>query len=154
MQQTQALGHPITASVLLTDCHDRLLIVRARDRWQLPGGLVEQRESPRAAAAREVREELGLDIDLREHNLLAFEWIEASTPDRLDRLALVFAGPRLDAADLDRITLQATELDEWRMVFRDDALLMLHPLIRRRIVGPLQLHTSTVYLETRNERTA
>jgi 8-oxo-dGTP diphosphatase len=33
-------------------------------RWQLPKGIVEQGESPEAAALREVREEAGIDADL------------------------------------------------------------------------------------------
>ncbi|MGW8376904.1 NUDIX domain-containing protein [Streptomyces sp. ODS28] len=58
-----AAGIPATASVLLTDPGGRLLLVRSRHRlrsWHLPGGLVEEGESPRRAARREAREELGL----------------------------------------------------------------------------------------------
>jgi 8-oxo-dGTP diphosphatase len=32
--------------------------------WEFPGGKVESRESPRSAVAREIREELGLSIDV------------------------------------------------------------------------------------------
>jgi 8-oxo-dGTP diphosphatase len=121
----------------------------------MPGGLVEAGESPREAATREVHEELGLELDLQEHNLLAVEWVEARRPGRRNRVAFVFAGPELAPADLDRIRLDAAELDEWRMVHRHDSEYLLHPAIRRRIVGPLQLNTSAQYLETRNaERTS
>jgi 8-oxo-dGTP diphosphatase len=149
-----APGHPLTASVLLTDHSDRVLIVRAGDRWQLPGGIVETGESVRDAATREVREELGLTIDLDGRRLIAVEWIEATRPGRRDRIAFVFAGPQLTPADLDRIRLETTELNDWRMASRDDSLTMLHPTIRRRLLGPLQRHTAAQYLETRNaERT-
>jgi len=40
--------------------HDRL------DKWVAPGGHVDRDELPREAARREVREETGLDVDLRE----------------------------------------------------------------------------------------
>ncbi len=144
----------MTASVVLIDNRDRMLIVRHGDRWQLPGGLVEAGESPRDAAAREVREELGLSVEISEHHLIAVEWIEAPRPGRRDRVAFVFAGPELAPADIDRIRLDAAELNAHRLVGRDDALLMLHPMIRRRIVGPLQLTNTARYLETRNaERT-
>jgi 8-oxo-dGTP diphosphatase len=48
--------------MLLTDGSDRLLIVEPtyKPRWELPGGAVEYGESPRAAAMREVLEELGI----------------------------------------------------------------------------------------------
>jgi len=52
--------------VLLRD--DQLLMVRlerpGRSFWVLPGGAVEQDESPEDAARREVREETGLSIEL------------------------------------------------------------------------------------------
>jgi 8-oxo-dGTP pyrophosphatase MutT (NUDIX family) len=41
-----------------------LISVGERNRWQLPKGLVGARESPEAAALREVREETGLDAEL------------------------------------------------------------------------------------------
>ncbi|MEA2308606.1 MAG: hypothetical protein QOG41_986 [Thermoleophilaceae bacterium] len=45
---------------------DRVLLVRHtygdRRRWELPGGGVKRREPPHAAATREVREELGIEV--------------------------------------------------------------------------------------------
>jgi 8-oxo-dGTP pyrophosphatase MutT (NUDIX family) len=35
-----------------------------RQRWGLPGGLLQRGESPEAAAVREVREEVGVDVEL------------------------------------------------------------------------------------------
>ncbi|MDK8172437.1 NUDIX domain-containing protein [Curtobacterium citreum] len=45
---------------------DRFLLARQRDsgRWSLIGGGVEPGEEPRSALAREVREELGVGIDI------------------------------------------------------------------------------------------
>ncbi|WP_435206540.1 NUDIX domain-containing protein [Micromonospora sp. bgisy143] len=55
-----------SVSVVLVDEHERLLLVRhtgSPDRWGLPGGAVEIGESPAEAAVREVREEIGVQID-------------------------------------------------------------------------------------------
>jgi len=47
---------------------DRFLLVRQSDsgRWSLIGGGVEPGEEPRAALLREVREELGVDVEIAE----------------------------------------------------------------------------------------
>lgn len=152
-----ASGHPITASVLFTDEDDRILLVhparRPDGRWALPGGLVEAGESPVEAARREIQEELGLAADIRTTDLMAVEWLEATTPGRRARLAFVFAGPRLSPADAEGIVLQRREITRWAWAHPDTALEILHPRIAGRIRGPLQLPGSTLYLETRNERT-
>ncbi|MFB6943174.1 NUDIX domain-containing protein [Streptomyces sp. NPDC060286] len=146
-----APGHPLTASVLITNPGDNLLIVHPAKGgpWQLPGGIVEQNESPLDAARREGREELGLDLDIQEHDLFAVEWLQATRPGRRDRLAFLFAGPVLHQADTDHITLQRDELDAWRWATRTDAESLLHPAIAARIVGSLQTPGSAVYRETK-----
>ncbi len=151
-----APGHPVTASVLITDPSDNLLLVHpanGKDAWQLPGGIVEQCESPLDAVRREGREELGLDLDIRDFDLFAVEWLQATRPGRRDRLAFLFAGPVLEPADTDRITLQRDELDSWRWATRAEAKELLHPAIAVRIVGPLQTPGGAVYRERRHEGT-
>ena len=146
----------MTAAVLITNPGDDLLIVHPAEDdapWQLPGGIVEQGESPLDAVRREGLEELGLLLDVQEHDLFAVEWLQATRPDRRDRLALLFAGPVLHPTDTDRITLQRDELNAWRWATRAEAESMLHPAIAARIVGPLQTPGSAVYRETRHERT-
>ncbi|MFB7914671.1 NUDIX domain-containing protein [Streptomyces sp. NPDC056061] len=141
----------MTAYALITNPGGDLLIVHPAKGgpWQLPGGIVEQGESPVDAVRREGREELGLGLDIRERDLLAVEWLQATRPGRRDRLAFLFAGPVLRLADTDRITLQRDELDAWCWATRADAESMLHPAIAARIVGPLQTPGGAVYREIR-----
>ena len=54
----------VAADALVRDTAGRVLLVNPtyKEFWDLPGGMAEANESPRAAAERELREELGLTI--------------------------------------------------------------------------------------------
>jgi ADP-ribose pyrophosphatase YjhB (NUDIX family) len=55
------------AHVLALDANGRVLVVRTTylgPGWMLPGGRVEHGETPHAAAARETREETGLEVEV------------------------------------------------------------------------------------------
>ena len=55
--------------VTIFDDQDRLLMVKhvhpEREVWMVPGGAIEEDESSRAAAAREVLEETGLEVEVQ-----------------------------------------------------------------------------------------
>jgi 8-oxo-dGTP pyrophosphatase MutT (NUDIX family) len=71
MSTTSQVSTPrIGARVLLVDQHDRVLLIHARDPddpdhhwWELPGGGLDENESPEQAAQREVTEETGIELD-------------------------------------------------------------------------------------------
>jgi len=113
LAQLDALGQlprkRIGAGVLfLNDAGDVLLVNPTyKDYWEVPGGLVESGESPRTAAKREIREELGVDIVVG--RLLLIDWNPAGyLPD--DGVIFLYLGGRLD----DRqIRLPSDELSEW-----------------------------------------
>jgi ADP-ribose pyrophosphatase YjhB (NUDIX family) len=59
------------AGAVVRDANGRLLLIRrgrepARGRWSLPGGRIEPGETAMQAAAREVREETGLVVEVGE----------------------------------------------------------------------------------------
>jgi len=136
----------MAAGVLFTDQDGRVLLVEPtyKDEWEIPGGGVELDESPRAAAAREVREELGLDVE--PGRLLVVDYVPPQL-DRTEGLMFVFAGPSLYEAD---IRLQVEELRSWAWVLPGEADERLTPRMARRVraaVGNLQNALSAVYLE-------
>ena len=58
---------PLAAAVVVLDAEGRVLLVRhsyGKERWSLPGGEVDQGESPAEAAVREAREEAGIEVEL------------------------------------------------------------------------------------------
>ncbi|MEU6713800.1 NUDIX hydrolase [Nonomuraea sp. NPDC046802] len=137
----RADGCIITAHLLVSDVLGRWLVLRTatdHSRWQLPGGRAEPRESPRRAAERETREEIGLDLPA--HELLITAWV-AGNPGRRDRLSLIFGTRTVTTADLDAITLGTSEVDQWRLIRDSEANGAMHPLLAERLshltsVGP------------------
>lgn len=83
----------MAAGVVFTDDATRVLLLRPtyKDYWDIPGGYVVTGESPRQAAAREVREELGLSVTVGA--MLAVDW--APSENEGDKILFLFAGPNL-----------------------------------------------------------
>jgi len=131
--------HDVVAALLVEE--GRVLVVlRAADRrwypgvWDLPGGHVEPGEAPAAALTRELREELGVDVE----------------PDGHPHLRLDGDGFRLAVWVLRRwrgrpTNLAPDEHDELRFVDMDGlaALPLAHPHLGdmvRRAIGPPRVH--------------
>jgi 8-oxo-dGTP diphosphatase len=137
-------GKRMGAALLLRDSDDRILLVEPtyKPHWELPGGVVEAGESPRAAAAREITEELGLSVV--PGRLLVVDWVPPRDP-RTDGLMLVFDGGRCG----DPVRLPEDELRSWAWSDPGEAAQRLLPLLARRAAAALRaLHTSTtLYLE-------
>ena len=104
----------MASGALFRDDTGRVLLVRPtyKPGWEIPGGMVEPGESPRAACVREVQEELGLRPPIGD--LLVVDW--APQAPQGDKLLFVFDGGSLSAADHQAIHLQADELSEYRYV--------------------------------------
>ncbi|MDX1973676.1 MAG: (deoxy)nucleoside triphosphate pyrophosphohydrolase [Candidatus Sumerlaeia bacterium] len=82
-------------------------------KWEFPGGKVEHGESPPQALIRELREELGIEIEPR----FLREALTFSYPDRTDSLLLLFLECELASG-----TLHAREGQEFRWVTPEEAL--------------------------------
>ncbi len=123
----------MAVGAMLFDDERRVLIVKPsyRPKWLVPGGVVEQHESPRAACRREVREELGLEVEVG--RLLCVEYGSAAG-SHTEYLHFVFSGGVLSPAQLKQIAVDKTEIEEFRMVHRDEALAKLDERLARRIV--------------------
>jgi 8-oxo-dGTP diphosphatase len=108
----QLPGVVLGAGALITDPGGRVLVVKPnyRDYWTLPGGVCEHGEPPHVACAREVAEEIGLDVPVGA--LLALDWAQPHGAAARPIIHFVFDGGILQ--DGAAIVLQQEELDEFR----------------------------------------
>jgi 8-oxo-dGTP diphosphatase len=138
----------MAAGVLLFDPAGRVLLVDPvyKPTWEIPGGSVEADESPRAAAAREVKEELGLSTT--PGRLLAVDWVPPR-PQRSEGLMTVFDGGVLTGHQVAGIVLQSDELRGCAFVDSGRVHEFLNEMLTRRVLACLRARDAgtTLYLE-------
>jgi 8-oxo-dGTP diphosphatase len=138
----------VGADVLIRDQAGRLLLVdpKYKPDWDLPGGMAEANEPPHQAARRELREELGLDLNLR--GLLCVDWVSPHGPWD-DSLMFIFDGGVLSAAQCATLRLPGDELAEFRFCGADEAAARLRPYVWRRVRAALEAvhHGAPRYLQ-------
>lgn len=134
------------AGAVIRSGRGEVMLVRraygARD-WGVPGGIIEDGESPLAACRRELYEEL----DVRAHVLgpAVVDWVPARAP-RTAAVQWLFHVAAPDEAD---IRLPAEELTEWAWVAPEDLHDLLPSPTARRMVAALEVDPGRgpVYLE-------
>jgi 8-oxo-dGTP pyrophosphatase MutT (NUDIX family) len=137
----------VAAGVLFSDEAGRIMLVRPtyKDYWDIPGGYVEAGETPAQAAAREVREELGILAAVGP--LLVADW--APHPDEGDKFLLIFDGGALTPEQRAGVRLQAEELASYAFHDPAQAAELLIPRLGRRVTAAVDAHLAgrTAYLE-------
>lgn len=117
--------HRLAASVAVINKENKLLLIKNRRRgWEFPGGYVENGESVKAAAIREVKEEAGIEVQLTKFCGITQD-IENS------RCTLIFLGKAVnddklisgdDAIDADYFTINEA-LEKLKIKIKKDILL-------------------------------
>lgn len=122
----------MAAGLVCRDIAGRVLLVRPtyKPTWLVPGGVVEADESPADAVAREVREELGVELPIG--RLLTVDWLPAAGP-RTEGLMLLFDGGVISEATTATFQLPSEELSDWAFVEPDRFDAMLTPTLARRL---------------------
>src|SRR4051812_29349297 len=102
----------MAAAILFTDAAGRVLLVEPAYKayWEIVGGCVEENESPRQSAVREVKEELGKAVT--PGRLLVMDWVPPR-PGRTEGVMFVYDGGVLDEGAVADIRLPADELISW-----------------------------------------
>lgn len=107
----------------------------------MPAGLVESGESPRDAACREAREELGFDVAVG--RLLVIDWVPPGVlPD--DGLMLLYAAGLFDSS---QIALPPDELRFWAWCDRETVMARVPDFMFRRLDAALQALTDGSVIE-------
>jgi ADP-ribose pyrophosphatase YjhB (NUDIX family) len=123
----------VAAGALIRDPAGRVLFVvpNYKPFLDIPGGIVESGEAPSAACAREVGEELGLELPVG--RLLVVDWTPGRGPWS-DQVQFVFDGGVLDPDD-DAVTIRpaADELTGFRWATLDEARGELRASVFRRL---------------------
>ena len=99
----------VGAMCVIERADGRVLLIRHlyRQRWGVPGGLLQRHESPADAARREVREEVGLDVRLIGEAAVQVD----ADPRRVD---IVFRAQPVDDATADNVKPSSVEVIEAR----------------------------------------
>lgn len=138
----------IGAGVLIFNKSNQLLIVKPnyKEGWSIPGGGVDTDESPEAAAIRETKEEISLD--LQNITLVCVEYT-LKKGIKPETLQFIFYGGKLDANEISKISLDKNEHSEFKFVDISEAINLLierHQYIIQFCIEAIKNKT-TVYIE-------
>lgn len=114
--------------------------------WEIPGGVVEQNESPKQCCQREVFEEIGLNWKIGP--LLVVDY---NSPDeaKTESLMFIFAGGVLSKVDITNIQLQETELSEFAFFTKGTLPQAMTQTLKARVLTAWQQYNQgqALYLE-------
>lgn len=138
----------VSAGLLIMNEQKGLLIVKPsyKDYWTIPGGVVEQYESPIDGCVREVYEEIGLCVS--QPKFIGLVHAPRRTEND-DVLHFFFYGGALSSQEIANIHLQADELEDFRFVVPSDIKEFVIPHFAEKLPALLQAiqEEEVVYLE-------
>ncbi len=136
----------VIAHLLLTDTQGRVCVLETtfKPDFELPGGILEPGESPRAGLAREVLEELSCELGTG--RLLVVDWL-APYLGWEDAVELIFDGGDLYSLDLLRPDGREIRAVHW--LEPEAAIAKMAPFAQGRLRGALDARAerATFYLE-------
>lgn len=131
----------VATNAVIRDEHGHVLLVDPgyKPDWDIPGGMAEANEPPAVAVRRELREELGIDVDVGA--LLHVEWAPPHDPWD-DQLVFLFDGGTLTDAQARDLRLVDGELRAWDFVSVAESKSRLRPYVYERLLAALDSLTA------------
>lgn len=126
----------IAAGALIRNSRNQVLFVVPvyKPTLEIPGGVSEENESPRATCEREIKEELGLSRTVGD--LLVIDWLPTHGIWR-DSMQMIYDGGTINDDDLSKTELPADEIEQLRFFTLREASPLLRPALARRVAVAL-----------------
>jgi len=147
----------MASGVILLNEAGEILLVRPtyKDHWSVPGGVIDQDESPRDAALREVKEEI--NIDLKSMHFLCLDYMspqESGYSTKDENIQFIFYGGVLTADDMEKIKVPEEEISEYKFVNKEEAIELVGEKLSNRLKPCFKALDAgtTVYLEGGKEK--
>lgn len=142
-------GKRVGAGALLFNENGEILIVKPnyKDYWLIPGGTVDENESPRQGCLREIKEEIGLNLEK-----LDFVCVDYTTQkgEKTESFQFIFNGGVLIGDQIAKIILEEKELDEYKFVKIEEAATLFSEWLGKRFVKCITeaiKNNKVIYLE-------
>lgn len=135
------------SGVIIRNPKGEILVLKTtyKDHWEIPGGVVEENESPKQTAERETLEEIGLIVRIPSCLVVHYR---AAQDKQDENIMFVFDGGIV--ADATELKLDGKEISEAKFVSFQDAA----PLVGERLASRLPAceralkEKKTIYLES------
>ena len=136
------------AGCLILNEQSQIMLVKPSYKpvWEIPGGIVEQNESPRQCCQREVLEEIGLNLAIG--RLLIIDY-NSSAEIKSESLMFIFDGGTLSSKQISRIELQPDELIDFGFFTQQTLPEEMTTTLKNRVLAAHKqlLNGGDVYLE-------
>lgn len=109
----------MAAGIIIRDSEKRILMVEPnyKSNFEIPGGVVEENESPLECCKREVLEELGLDIAVK--RMLCVDYNQA-LGEKTESLMFIFDGGEVNPEIIAQIKIDEVELLSFQFMVLED----------------------------------
>lgn len=143
---------PSAVAAVFFDEDGKILLVKPtyKDHWGMPGGAIEDGESPADGCAREIKEELSLDLKKENLKILSIDYVNKGvTKSWGDAIRFVFFAGVLSPAQISNIKLQESELEKMDFIDVTELPNRLSPHTARAIAKSVEAYKNgkIVYLE-------
>ncbi|HRY62306.1 MAG TPA: NUDIX hydrolase [Candidatus Paceibacterota bacterium] len=141
---------PLAAGGLFFNNKNEILLLKPtyRDGYLIPGGMVEEQESPLTALKREINEEIGLQIE--KGDILCIDYNPKNDSYNFDdsSIQIVFDCGTLNKEQINKITL-SEEHSEFKFRSIEEAVKMCNPKLAKRLPKCIEARklNRCVYLE-------